>query len=229
MTTHIYGYFEDTDDFRLTTVKRWEKSITVSGAKKYLRNHLLKSLQNDFTVAFKAYKKKNVGYFALPRIIFPYITFLGSLYKGEDSTNSSLEFMIEYMGRVSDEYKLRAGIDYVGYRHGLIHTNMPKIFCFGKRKLGWGLHFAKVGEGNRGDFLDGNLRFYPELFFKDLCSAIELFISDFDDTSKEIQLMESFKKGFTEMSRIFKVKDLKGRDFNFAKRMVKKGLRKYCR
>ena len=123
MAVRIYGYDESTDDFRLLGSKKWAKNISSAGAKKYLGNHLLKSLQDDFPPTYRVLKKKSVGYFALPRIIFPYITFLGSLYKGSDSTESAIEFMTDYMGKISPEYQLRAGIDYVSQSQRAMPTN----------------------------------------------------------------------------------------------------------
>lgn len=215
MATHIYGYFEDIDEFRPTTIKQWQRKIKPTGVKKYLSNHLLKSLKDDFPVAFKSFRKKKVGYFALPRIIFPYITFLGSLYKGKDETKSALLFIEEYMGRVAPEYKYLAGIFYIGYRHGLLHTNMPKIFTYASRNFGWWITFAKATKYNRGDILKGNKLFYPQLFYSDLCKAINLYIKDFDDTKKQINLLENFKKGFTEMSKIYTIKDVGSRSKKF--------------
>ena len=226
--TKIYAYFEDNDNFRLTTIKKWEHKLTVASAKKYLRNHLLKSLQNDFSVAFDAYKNKvpqDAGYFALPRIIFPYITFLGSLYKGTNTTESALRFMVDYMGQVSKEYKIRAGIDYFSYRHGLLHTDMPKFFSFGKRKLGWWISFAESNPDNRGDCLYGKLLMYPRLFYEDLYNAIELYISDFCNPRKQKCLFASFKKGFEEMAKIYLIKNLKAG--KFGKALLRKGLKKY--
>jgi len=225
MDKRIYGYFEDDDSFHLTTIKKWEEGLSVSGIQKYLENHVLKSLRDDFLPALKTYKKKNVGYFALMRIIFPYITFLGSLYRGIDETKSALQFMVDYMGRVDDEYRHKAGVYYVAHRHGLLHTNSSKIFIYGKKKLGWYVSFANVGRRNRGDFLGSNLGMYPRLFFDDLCSAMDLYIKDFDNNRKEKELIKNFKKGFIKMAKLHSIKDV-GRD-KTVRQLVRRGLRKY--
>lgn len=197
----------------------------VSGAKKYLKNHLLKSLKDDFIPAFKVYKKRNTGYFSLMRIIFPYITFLGSLYKGVDETKSALEFMVDYMGQIDNEYKDKSGIYYIAYRHGLLHTNMIKVFTYGKKKLGWYVSFANVGQGNRGDYIGTNLAMYPKLFFDDLCKAIELYIADFDFKTKQVKLMDNFKRGFIKMGTFYSIKDI-GKD-KIVQKFLRKGLKKY--
>ena len=225
MTTHIYGYFDDSDDFRLTTGKKWEGKFFVSSAKKYLQNHLLKFLKDDFSVAFHSFKNKKVGHFSLLRIIFPHITFLGSLYKGEDGTESALKFMLDYMGRVSKEYEYLSGVYYMSYRHGLLHTNIPKIFSFGKRKLGWQITYADTISANRGDSLQGKLFLYPKLFYDDLCKAINFYIADFDNIRKQKDLFANFKKGFIEMSKIHSVKDV--RVGKLGKTLLRKGLKRY--
>lgn len=225
MAVRIYGYNEKIDDFRLLNAAKWNKNFSSAGAKKYLSNHLLKSLQDDFLPTYRALKKKNVGYFALPRIIFPYITFLGSLYKGTDSTESAIGFMTDYMGKVAPEYQLRAGIDYIRYRNGLLHTNMPKLFSFGKKTLGWTVSFAKAGCFNRGDYLSGNLIMYPKLFYDDLCKAIKIYIADFDDPQKSNQLLANFKQGFIEMAKIHSANDV--RSSTNVKKILRKGLKKY--
>ncbi len=225
MTTHIYGYFEDINDFKISTIKQWEKVMTPTSAKRYLKEHLLKSLEDDFMVANSALKEKNVGYFASPRIIFPYITFLGSLYCGEDKSISAIKFMVDYMGRVSNEYEYCSGIYYLGYRNGLIHTNMPKIFYYGKKRLGWWISHAEAIGLNRGDHLNGNKILYPELFFKDLKKAIHFYIADFDDPLRGKTLFSNFKKGFIEMSKIHQINDIQaGKE---VKKYLRKGLKRY--
>lgn len=225
MATYLYGYNEDIDSFCLTTIKKWEKKLLVSSAKKYLRNHLLRSLKDDFPVALCSFKKKKVGHFALLRIIFPYITFLGSLYKGEDGTEHALEFMFDYMGRVSKEYEYLSGVYYFSYRHGLLHTNIPKIFSFGKRKLGWHVTYADTVSDNRGDCLEGKLLLYPKLFYDDLCKAVEFYISDFDNLRKQKYLFANFKKGFIDMSKINSIKDVRAGEFS--RKLLRKGLKRY--
>lgn len=220
MTKHIYGYFEDSNDLRISTITKWEDSLTYSAAQRYLREHLLKSLKNDFNVAFDSYKNKtpqDAGFFALPRIIFPYISFLGSLYTGRpnEDTKSALMFMDKYMGSISREYKDLAGYYYIGFRHGLMHTNMPKIFTYAKQKFGWTVTFADATGENRTDNLGGNKLLYPKLFCDDLCGAIELYIADFDNTRKRNRLFRNFKTGFIEMAKVHSIKDtpLSGRKF----------------
>jgi len=223
MPNHIYGYFEDDDDFRPTTKKRWGNQFKISGAKKYLENHLLKSLENDFKVAHRSFKRKNAGFFALPRIIFPYITFLGALYGGEDKSSNAMEFMVEYLGRVDKVYKSLAGLIYIGYRHGLMHTNMPKLFVSNRRWYGWHITHAPATVRNRDDFLtrSGSLIMYPHLFYKDLCKAIKFYISDFDDTNRQALLFENFKKSFIEMAKTQSVKETP----KDSRRFLKKSLR----
>lgn len=225
MVTHIYGYFESINDFRFSTIKKWERKTLASSAKKYLQNHLLKSLKDDFLVALQTFKRRGVGYFALPRIIFPYIAFLGLLYTGKDGTESALKFMIDYMGRISKEYEYLSGIYYVGYRHGLSHTNMPKIFSFGGKKLGWQITYAKAALANRGDHLRGNLLLYPKLFYTDLYRAIELYIADFDNSKKQKRLLNNFKLGFIEMSKVYPLKEVPVS--KLTKTLLRRGLKRY--
>lgn len=160
--------------------------------------------------------------FALPRILFPYITFLGTLYKGEDKTESALAFMQEYMGRVAESYKDLSGLYYVGYRHGLLHTNMPKLFAFAGDYIGWWVSFANSTESNRTDFLKGGKVFYPDLFYKDLCKAINLYIKDFNDPKKQNVMFSNFKKGFVEMAKLYRIKDTKGK---YSQRSLRKSFR----
>ena len=228
MSTHIYGYFEDIKDgFKVTTIKEWERKTTIHSVKKYLKNHLLSSLEDDFIVVHSVLKKKNVGYFVLPKVIFPYISFLGSLCYGKNSSESAIKFMVKYMGRVSKEYEYCAGVYYLGYRHGLLHTNMPKIFSYGKRRLGWHVSYAKATSVNRRDQLSTNKTFYPKLFYEDLQKAIQLYIDDFDNPKTREPLFANFKKGFIEMSKIHHIKDIPaGKE---VKKYLRKGLNRYSR
>lgn len=225
-STHMYGYFEDINDLKLTTIGKWKKNITVSGAQKYLREHLLRSLKNDFDVAFSAYKNKipqDAGFFALPRIIFPHISFLGSLYTGKSNkdTESGLLFMDKYMGDISQEYKNLTGYYYIGFRHGLMHTNMPKIFTYARQRFGWIITFADATEDNRTDNLNRNKLLYPKLFCDDLCGAIELYINDFNNKRKQKRLFTNFKDGFIEMAKVHSVMDISLSGRKFLRRSLK--------
>lgn len=130
MTEPIYGYDQRINDFQLfSTEQEWKNHIDVSGAISYLKNHLQKSLKDDFYPAYEAYRSRGVGFFALPRIVFPYITFLGTLLSGKDSSENAIEYMNKYMGKANTIFNNKELCDFIYrvYRHGLAHTNMPTV------------------------------------------------------------------------------------------------------
>ena len=155
------------------------------------------------------------------RILFPYITFLGALYKGNDGTNNAITFMEDYMSINDASYKDLAGLLYVGYRHGLMHTHMPKTFRYRNRSVGWWITYRPEAHFS---FLNNNLLICPAVFYKDLDLAIKFYIKDFDDRKKVRILSKNFKKGFEEMGRITSLDKLGKKGSKMTVKSVRKGL-----
>lgn len=206
----LYAYDIKSNDFKFfENINAWKNQLTCNGIKRYLTYHLKKSLINDFEPAFIAYvedyKKTNngKGFFSLLRITFPYITFMGGLYKGKDETKNSIAFMEDYMGKINPLYKEISDLIYNIYRHGLIHNNMPKVSEIDGRYLSWVITF------NDDTHLDVSvennnvkLPISPNKLYLDLIDSIQTYINDFDNPSKSNELIENFVKGFREMSKI---------------------------
>ncbi len=126
----VWAYDPRINEFCLfSTEQEWKDCIDVPGASSYLKNDLQKSLKDDFYPAYEAYKSSRGGFFALPRIVFPYITFLGTLLGGRDSSENAIEYMNKYLSKVNSTFGDKQLCDFIYrvYRHGLAHTNMPKV------------------------------------------------------------------------------------------------------
>jgi|GEM_PF-4664567 len=202
----MWGYDQNTGDFReYATIDEWKNEITCKGAKRYLKEHLKKSLIDDFLPAYCSYIKSGSGFFALPRIIFPVIDFLGALYKGSNSSRNAYLFMRDYLGQVKREYTLYGDLIYYIYRHGLVHTQMPKIIKVKNTNIGWTITFDDVLHLNISPvgLKPFNVYLSPHQLFLDLCKAINIYISDFDDPTKRNDLLDKFKEGFIEMARVY--------------------------
>lgn len=223
----FYGYLNG--KFQVMDRNDWEKSFSIEDAKKYLNVELKQSLINDFLPCFEVFKEKRVGNFAILRIIFPYITFLGTLYRGKEGSTNCIRFMIDYLGKVHGEYRDKSAIYYVVYRHGLEHTNMPKIITNNKKKLGWLISFQNATHRNQDDYLYRNLLIYPKLLFDDLIKAIDIYLNDL---SHNEDLFENFKKGLVTMCRIHNISDIASKiknkqDAVFIESLLNKGIEKY--
>jgi hypothetical protein len=210
----IYAYDDKTRDFRIFEQEEWKKQLTSRWAKNYLLYHLKQAVINDFSTAMNAYLKDlqmtkvGKGFFGSLRIIFPTITFLGALYKGKDESDNAVAFMEDYLGAINPLYEELSDLIYKIYRHGLMHTQMPKVITINNWIVGWKiiyddskqLQIECVGQSVL-------IPISPNSLFHDLINAIDSYINDFD--SKEgNELLESFKKGFIEMAKVFPEKKL---------------------
>ncbi|MBI4216432.1 MAG: hypothetical protein HY687_03470 [Chloroflexi bacterium] len=203
---HLWAYDEQIGDFRLfASQQEWEAHITVHGAARYLREHLQESLRNDFYPAHEAYERiGGVGFFALPRIIFPYITFLGTLLKGTDNAVNAISYMEKYFPKVNQTYgeKGLCAFIYKVYRHGLTHTNMPKVVNDSGKIYGWTLTFIdadhlKVAREGIPRGKAANLYINPKKVADEVVSSIDEYIKDL---YLEEDSLINFRKGFISMA-----------------------------
>jgi len=214
MAKQVYAYDNNTNDFKLMGARQWRSQITNTGATNYLRSHLKQSVINDFSVASSAYisdsqnTQVGKGFFALLRILFPTITFLGTLYKGKDYSTNAIAFMNRYLGRVNPKYRKVSDIIYNVYRHGLMHTQMPKMVKIGTRLTGWSITY-NTSDHLRVRTLGTNalISICPQRLYEDLLRAIEFFITDINNARLQGVRMRYFKQGFVSMAEVFTEKD----------------------
>jgi hypothetical protein len=209
----VYAYDQEINDFRLfVTKQKWKDHITVSGAISYLKNHLQKSLKDDFYPAYEAYKpawgggvyKSRGGFFALPRIVFPYITFLGTLLGGGESSRNAIDYMHKYLSKVNQAYedKELCYFIYWVYRHGLAHTNMPKVVSENGKVFGWRIVFddkqhLSVDNAPGVSGKSATLSISPKKLANEVVSSIDEYVKDLQVKS---ELLDKFKEGFVSMA-----------------------------
>lgn len=202
MTDSVWAYDQGKKDFRLfSSEQEWKDHITVCGAISYLKNHIQKSLKDDFYPAYEAYNSKGVGFFALPRIIFPYITFLGTLLGG--FSENAVDYMHIYLSKINQTYRDKelCKFIYVVYRHGLAHTNMPKVASENGKIFGWQISFDDtkhlcVYEG-KGMGKAAILSISPKKLADEVISSIDEYIKDLQ---VKLELFDRFKEGFVSMA-----------------------------
>jgi len=206
----IYAYDPNTNDFKIfQNPDDWKAQMTTEGAKNYLAKHLMESVKNEFTPAKKAYiedttkTKVGKGFFGSLRILFPTITFLGTLYKGKDKSKNAIYFMEKYMGDVNPKYKHVSDLIYKVYRHGLMHTQMPKVSEIKGKIVGWKITYndnehLNISESNDMVTIPISLN----SFYQDLIKAVKKYINDFDDPKKNSELLKNFREGFLEMAEV---------------------------
>src|SRR4030042_589359 len=120
----VYAYDVSINNFRIfQSSDEWKKQMTFEGAKNYLTYYLMESIKNEFPPAIEAYQEDSYrtgvgkGFFSLIRIIFPTITFLGTLYKGTDVSKNAINFMKDYMGKVISRFIKSIGEVYQRFRY----------------------------------------------------------------------------------------------------------------
>ena len=111
--------------------------------------------------------------------------------------------MEDYVGKVDPRYKDLSDLIYNVYRHGLMHTQMPKASEIDGELVCWQINYdddqhLRVYESSNATIIPMS----PQRFFEDLIEALEKYINDFDDSAMSTNLLKNFKKGFLEMSRV---------------------------
>lgn len=90
---------------------------------------LIDSIHYDIIdVLYYQSKISEGGYHSIPRNIFSYLDYMGSLcYDERGSTENAVKYIENSMGYVNEEYKEYGRLIYVMWRHGTIHEFGPKI------------------------------------------------------------------------------------------------------
>ena len=202
----IWAYDQTRNVFQLfATAQEWKDQIDVSGAISYLKEHLQRSLINDFYPAYEAYQHQgDAGFFALPRIVFPYITFLGTLLGGGESSKNAIEYMNKYLSKVNSTFGDKRLCDFIYrvYRHGLAHTNMPKVASENGKVFGWRIVFDDSQHLNvdKTPGISGKsalLSISPKKLADEVISSIDEYIEDLQNGSASF---DKFKEGFLFMA-----------------------------
>lgn len=201
----IWAFDQSINDFRLfSTEQEWVTHIDVPGAILYLEKHFQKSLKDDFYPAYETYKRRGLGFFALPRIVFPYITFLGTLLGGKDSSRNAVDYMSKYLSKVNQIYSDKELCDFIYrvYRHGLAHTNMPKVAAENGKIFGWRIVFddsqhLKVDRNPEIKGKSAILSISPNKLAGEVLSSIDEYIKDLQNAP---ELFATFKEGFLSMA-----------------------------
>lgn len=96
----------------------------------YLNADLEATVQNDIYPVIQADKQEG-GYFAVPRLVFCYIDYLGALYSGYSgkgdiaTTCKAKNYLMNIMSMVDTQYGRQADTLIDVYRHGTVHLFAP--------------------------------------------------------------------------------------------------------
>lgn len=96
------------------------KKITIKNEITNIKNQI----DTDF---LQIVGKTQYSFFAVPLLVFSMTDYLGSLYKGSNSSRNAVFFMRDYFSQINNAYKECSGILYFVYRHGLTHQRIPKL------------------------------------------------------------------------------------------------------
>src|SRR3990172_9992957 len=101
--------------------------ITGSEATEYVKEHVIRSLEDDVPPILdlfdKGAKHQGKGFFAMLRVIFPYLTWVGKLF---DSKGSEANWVTKFLEcHIDQSYTKYGELLYEMYRHGLMHNHFP--------------------------------------------------------------------------------------------------------
>jgi hypothetical protein len=207
----LWAYDPSWNDFRpYKTIEKWKENIDYNGAIQYLERHIKKSVQDDFEPAYNAYVNTGTGYFSMLRMLFPFIDFLGTLYKGNRGQANAVSFIQDYLGRINEKYKQIGDLMWYVFRHGLIHTHMPKVIFVGGKNIGWVItfrnkdHLKISSEGLK----PLNIYVCPHQLYIDLLESINQYIMDFKIIENKEEMLDKFKEGFIDMAKFYTTQEM---------------------
>lgn len=118
---------------------KWK--VTGHQAADYLRNHVIGSLESDVPPILDLFEKgtahEGKGFFAMLRVIFPYLTWASKLFcTKETEADKAASFLDQY---ADPRYKGIGKRLYEIYRHGLMHNHFPSVLIEGNPEqiVGW--------------------------------------------------------------------------------------------
>lgn len=156
-------------------------------------------------------RRVGAGFWALVRMVLAPVSFLGALYRGHDNTENAIEFLEEYIGRRQNRpaYLDLSALIFVMFRHGLIHTSMPKVIERDDGMIiGWGVSLNPADHLTKKTSTNSiTLVLSPEQLYQDLVQGIDIYVRDFDGP-RQAQLVAAFKRGHLSMATINRVSAL---------------------
>lgn len=117
----------------------------------HLEKDIKKSIEDDIVRVLDFHERTRIGgYHSIPRLVFCYIDYLGSLLYGNSSTANGIRFIEEYF---PEQYKEVSALMFCMWRHGTIHEYDPKVLRHNKTILGW-LENISSKQANKKDHLN---------------------------------------------------------------------------
>jgi hypothetical protein len=109
----------------------------------YLKGDFTLALRADIVAILRFHKMLDFGGdLSIPRQVFCYIDYLGSLCYGpgpRNNTRHAIKFIENYFGEIDERYKKFGELMYNMWRHGTVHEFDPKRYIHSSRKyrMGW--------------------------------------------------------------------------------------------
>lgn len=194
----------------------------------YIKNEIQQSIKNDVGTSINAFweefskNKKGVGFFAVPRMIFPELDCLGSYITGnpKSTTLNITTYFQKVMSLVDSRYSEYAVFIALIFRHGLLHQHSPKRFKRKKTDIGWQFIINSPNNPTIRKrhlvFIRNNLTIDMNLFFDDVIKSIDLFLP-MATTEYKANFNKSIKLQYKKLTinHYIKRKKAKRSDFPF--------------
>ncbi len=209
--------------------------------KKSIIKDEITNIKNQIDTDFlQIVKKTKYSFFAVPLLVFSMTDYLGSLYKGFNSSENAVSFIREYFSRSNRAYENCAGILYFIYRHGTVHQRIPKLTQLRSKggKMSWYLTKNATTRHLRGFKMKNNsgkgLIVSTKSLIVDLKKAVEEYERDlFTGMISAVTLRKNFSKAYKKAREFQKEnllltdpnnKILTIKDFDFIREQLKRPL-----
>ena len=189
----------------------------------HLELNLLTAINNDLVNVLKFHSKVGGGFHSIPREVFCYIDYLGSLRYGPPSqSKKAISFLEEYLRKINNRYVEVGRLIYELWRHGTVHEFDPKslIHSCKRYKVGWQTNiknraaernchlecFKKYGTKN-SYLINVNLFQLSD----DLISSINIFVAELKSNR---QLNREVQSHFKQISKSSWLKKIGPREYS---------------
>ncbi len=182
--------------------------------KKIIQDELANIKNQIDTDFFPIINRTKHSYFAILLLVFSLTDYLGSLYKGTNSSRNAVSFVREFFSKSNIAYEDCAGILYFIYRHGTVHQRIPKLTQLRSKggKMSWYITKNVPNRHLRGFKMSNNsakgLVISMKSLILDLKKAVEEYEKDLlANTPSATILRKNFSKAYKE-ARIFRKENL---------------------
>jgi hypothetical protein len=187
----------------------------------HLKNDIKISIIKDVKNTLLHHENEKSGFHSIPRQIFCYIDYLGSIVYGKNNTRNAVEYMNSYFEpKDKSDYKKVSSVLVEMWRHGTVHEYDPKVLTNGNVQLGWLTNISNEEHNTRGhlktfkskdDDKKLSLKININRLTDDLLSSIDKLITELTRNNEKKRIAQEHYLKMSSDQDIAKIRDIRER------------------